>query len=211
VSDQVPWASALQRVLELAEKPLECEGVRWAVLGSVATALQGCRVVPGDMDLLFAEPAGVFRFGELMAGYALPKRLTGNELWFSSAEEPVASEPPNPHKQTWTFGRWKIDAFKVEAAHIAPPEAQSPGDEGSGIWEAGPWVWPDVVRVVFGRYQVPVVPLEIQLQTNLNRGLNDRVSEILAVFQRQGYDQALIEEALSRENRETFETLRLTG
>ena len=62
-----------------------------------------------------------------------------------------------------------IDDFKVEAAHIEPPPGHPGAKDGVGIWEAGPEIWPYVQNVLFADYQVPVVPLEIQMGTTLQR------------------------------------------
>ena len=56
---------------------------------------------------------------------------------------------------------------------------------------------------------VPVVLLAIQLQTNLVRGLGDRVDEIIAIFQSAGYAGALLRRSLPGEHLELFESLRL--
>ena len=50
-----------------------------------------------------------------------------------------------------------------------------------------------------------VVPLEIQLETNLNRGLENRVDEIIAVFQKSGYDRTLVQKSLNKGQWERFE------
>jgi hypothetical protein len=60
---------------------------------------------------------------------------------------------------------------------------------------------------MYGGHPLPVVPLEIQLETNLNRGLEERSVEIVAVLRQRGYDSRLLQRALSREHLETFEAL----
>jgi hypothetical protein len=62
-------------------------------------------------------------------------------------------------------------------------------------------------RVPFRGHQVPAVPLEIQLETNLRRGFQQRVTEIIALFQRHEYDMALVEKALSECHLDRFEQL----
>jgi hypothetical protein len=54
---------------------------------------------------------------------------------------------------------------------------------------------------------VPVVPLEIQLETNLERGLPDRVAQIVDRFRQDGYDRELLDHSLAPRYRE--EVLRL--
>jgi hypothetical protein len=79
--------------------------------------------------------------------------------------------------------------------------------DGAGIWEAGPEIWPHIRMVYFGGRPVPVVPLEIQLETSLSRGLEDRVAAIIAAIREGGYDRDLVEMALNREHMEAFESL----
>jgi hypothetical protein len=202
------WESVLEEVVAVASPSLECAETRWAVLGSVATALQGCSVTPRDIDILAVEPAGVFRFVELMAAYtpARCENLKSHDDWHSSQAEPV-SEGPDDYGFYWYFTRWVIDGVKVEVAHIVGPEGQKTSEEGAGIWEAGPEIWPHIHKVPFREYQVPVVPLEIQLETSLQRGLDQRVAEIQSVLRREGYDEALVKRALSAGHREMLEKL----
>ena len=194
------WKSILEQVLALVYEPLEREGIRWTVLGSVATALQGCAVTPNDLDLLTFTPGGVYRVAELMAPHApaVCELSNEDEAWFSSAALPVSSGP-DPFGFSWHFGRWHVDGFKVEVAHITPPDRFPASADGAGIWEAGREVWPHVRRVPFAGYQVPVVPLEIQLHTSMSRGLESRVEAIATTLEAQGHDTALLKLALSRE------------
>jgi len=90
---------------------------------------------------------------------------------------------------------------------IVGPEAMRTSQEGAGIWEAGPEIWPHIRRVSFRGHRVPVVPLEIQLGTSLGRGLDQRVAEIVRVLDRDGYDEMLIGKALSPDHYESFERL----
>jgi hypothetical protein len=144
------------------------------------------------------EPTGVFRFAELMATRTPSRRgpSLSHDDWHSTREEPV-SEGPDDYGFYWYFARWAIDGVKVEIAHIIAPEESKTSEEGAGIWEAGPEIWPHIRHVPFRGHEVPMVPLEIQLETNLRRGLDERVAEIVSLFQRHGYDRALVEKALS--------------
>jgi len=181
---------------------------RCAVIGSVASALQGCQVQPRDLDLLAVRPEEVTRFAELMWAYT-PKDVEhspGHADWLSSQETPL-SIGPDDYGFVWHFGRWLVDGVKVEMAHIAPPKGLPMSADGAGIWEAGPESWPHIRMVSFGGRPVPVVPLEIQLETCLSRGLEDRVATIIAVLREGGYDRNLVEMALSRGHMEAFESL----
>jgi len=198
------WRPVLEQVLEIIYAPLE--QVRWAVIGSVASALQGCQISPNDVDVLAFNPQIVYRFAELMAGYAPPtcEYPLGDIKWRSSEALPV-SAGPDEYGFTWHFARWFVDDFRVEVAHIVAPEGVPTSNDGAGIWEAGPEIWPFIRTLPFASYQLPVVPLEIQLETNLSRGLENRVDEIVAVFQKSGYDRALVQKSLSKEHWEMFE------
>jgi hypothetical protein len=162
------WQSALEQVLEIIYTPLDHDRVRWAVIGSVASVLQGCQISPNDIDILAFNPQIVYRFAELMAGYAPPtcEYPLGDIKWRSSEALPV-SAGPDEYGFTWHFARWFVDDF----------------------------------------YQLPVVPLEIQLETNLSRGLENRVDEIVAVFQENGYDCALIQKSLAKRHLKVLEGL----
>ena len=199
------WQRIVKEVLDVLSDPLQREEVRWTVVGSVATALQGCDITPNDLDLLTATPAGVQRIAELMAPYApaLCPISNEDESWYSSAALPVSSGP-DPFGFIWHFGRWFVDGFKVEAAHIIPPAGFPSSAEGAGIWEAGTEIWPYVRRVPFGAHQVPVVPLEIQLHTSMSRGLARRVEAITAALRAQGSDGELLHKALNEEQRARF-------
>jgi hypothetical protein len=113
--------------------------------------------------------------------------------WYSSQVEPVRNGP-DAYGYTWTFARWYLDGCKVEAAHITPP-AHAPAQRG--IWEAGPDIWAHVQAVRWQGYIVPVAPLEIQLGTNLQRSLAERVEVIVQVLGAQGFDEPLLRQCLS--------------
>lgn len=204
------WQQVLEEVLAIVYRPLEVEQVRWALVGSAASALQGCEVIPRDIDFLTVEPAGVYRFAELMAGYVAPPGASPDPFagadWWSTAEEPV-SAGPDDYGFTWHFGRWAVGGVRVEVAHLVAPAGFPTSADGAGIWEAGPEIWPHVYPRRFAGYDVPVVPLEIQLQTNLQRGLEARAEEIVAVLRRNGYDRALLQKSLSRKHLQLFERL----
>src|SRR6185295_1503511 len=139
------WQTALEIVLQTVHPPLQREQLRWAVIGSAASALQGCRFEPGDIDLLAEEPNTIVRLAEWMSPFAPPASPSppGGEDWLSSQAMPV-SVGPDPSGSVWHFARWLIYGAKVEAAHIGPPEGFILGKAGAGIWEAGPGLWPHV-------------------------------------------------------------------
>jgi hypothetical protein len=56
-------------------------------------------------------------------------------------------------------------------------------------------------------YDVPVAPLEVQLQTCLARGPTERGDEVERVLRSSGYDQELLWQALSPQNEAVTERL----
>ena len=70
-SSEISWQTALRQVLEVTHEPLSHAKVGWAVIGSAASTLQGCRLPPADIDILFAEPEGVHQFAQFMSVFAV--------------------------------------------------------------------------------------------------------------------------------------------
>jgi len=189
------WQKALAQVLRLTDVPLRKAGVQWALVGSAATALQGCAVTPGDLDWLFLEPGGVDVFARLMAPFAPTSCPSepGTDSWVSTKAAPIA-DGPDPSHFEWRWGRWYVQGFKVEAANIRAPD----GIQGAepGIWENGPRMWPHSRRVAFGPWKVRVPPLEVQLATSARRGLTDRTEAIVQTLHHVGTDERLLNESL---------------
>lgn len=207
------WRDVLVRVLVQVAETLDAEGIEWAVVGSTATALQGCRVTPHDIEFLLREPERVPRFAELMALYV-------------AAACDVPSPEGGPFRSTlacplfigsylgldWHYAAWDVDGITVEATHVVPPgghpafRGSKPG-ESDGMWDCSPRIWPHIRRVTaFGR-EIPVVPLECQVSTNLVRGaypggerFQQRAIEICRVLRQRGYDQALLSASLKRQH-----------
>ncbi len=200
------WQHALDTVLGLARPLFAGDEPQCAVIGSVASALQGCLVSPRDIDLLAVQPEAVHRFARLMSALA-PARCEhppGHARWLSSEEAPL-SVGPDEVGFVWHFGRWEVEGVTVEMAHILAPEGFPTSGDGAGIWEAGPEIWPHIRQVPFAGDLVPVVPLEIQLQTALSRDLGERAAEIVSVLHKDGYDLELLWRALTAEHLKSFE------
>jgi len=200
------WREVLGNLIPQIGPPAIEPATRWAVIGSAATALQGCAVVPQDIDLLAVHPEGVHRFVGLMEPFT-PERWEhspDHAGWRSSRDWHV-SVGPDEYGFVWHFARWVVEGVKVEIAHIAAPEGFPTADKGAGIWEAGSEIWSHVRSVRWGDHVVPVVPLEIQLETCMRRGLEERAAAIVAVLRRGGYDAQLIRKALREEHRRRFE------
>jgi len=200
------WREVLGRLIPRIGLSVAGPEAQWAIIGSAATALQGCAVTPRDIDLLAAHPGAVHRFVGLMEPYT-PERCehsSDHADWHSSKDRPM-SVGPDEYGLFWHFARWVVEGTKVEIAHIAAPEGFPTSKNGAGIWEAGPEIWPHIRHVRSGDHVLPVVPLEIQLGTCMRRGLEERAAEIVAVLRRDGYDIDLIRQALREEHRRRFE------
>lgn len=202
------WQIALKKLVGSAPSSFSGDEPPWAVIGSVASALQGCFISPRDIDLLAREPDEVYRFAELMSIHTPPRcdYPPGHEKWLSSEETPL-SVGPDDYGFVWHFARWKVTGVKVEMAHILAPEGFPTSEDGGGIWEAGPEIWPHLRKASFAGYAVPVVPLEIQLETSLSRGLGERATEIASVLRRDGCDCELVRKALRSEHLKDLEAL----
>jgi hypothetical protein len=199
------WEKCLLSLLEKIYLPLKAKNIEWAIIGSCATALQKISVVPKDIDILLKSKKDVFYFADLLTEFLVEKCDVDephNNLWQSSKKLPIYFDPPNPKEFVWTFGRWFIEDFKVEVAHIEAPENfYSTKNNVSGIWEGGSEIWAYIKEINFKNYSIPVVPLEIQLETNFNRKLTDRTDKILENFNKNGFDKKLLEFALSEKNK----------
>jgi hypothetical protein len=202
----VTWSVALERLLDARAASPRPERDRWAVIGSVASALQGCALHPRDVDLLVALPDDVARWAAFMAPFdGSPEGHADDaDTWLSTTDSPVHSGPDG-YGFMWHFARTYIAGCKVEVAHLAPPEGFPTSSDGAGIWEAGPEIWPHVKLVAFGGRQVPVVPLEIQLETAMARDLPERVQAILSVLRVHGHDADLLRRSLRAHHREAIE------
>jgi hypothetical protein len=193
------WEEALYVFLDETFDTLEENNIDWAIIGSVATYLQKCRIKPKDLDILVKEPKSVYFISELLKEFQDEKSIesfleeSNEELWFSSKTK-LVDESVDQIGFKWVFARYLIDNTRVEIAHItAPPDFKMWTE---GIWEAGPSIWPHIKKIPYIGAEIPVVPLEIQLETCLGRGLNDRVDLIISTLKKQGYDEKLMKEAL---------------
>ena len=212
------WQGTLRTVLEYVYDPLEKESVGWAVVGSTATALQECRLTPHGLNVLAQEPAGVHRFAELLRPFAAadsPEVRQGmGDVCLSTPSVPV--QIWREWGSLWHGARFVINGGGVGVAHIAAPQVREFNDRGI-VWENGPALWRHLRRVAFAGYSVPVVPLEFQVGTNLDRGRTKhgedcmgRVREIARVFRENGYDRALLEWALDADHLARFDEIMRT-
>ncbi|MFW9924703.1 MAG: hypothetical protein ACFFDW_15590 [Candidatus Thorarchaeota archaeon] len=204
------WKKVLQIFLEKTFEPLKEKKYQWLVIGSVASVLQKCDLVPNDIDIIVKEPKIVHFVALLLEEYSIEKSkgspFSDEEIWLSSKKEPVYIGLDQWGFQ-WVFTRWLIEGMYVEVAHIEPPKGYL--EKFDGIWEAGPESWSYIREKPFGKYLVPVIPLEIQLETNFGRGFDERINKIIEIFKDQGYDKFLIDLALNKQHRIKFNQLYL--
>ncbi|QVK18938.1 hypothetical protein KHQ81_04300 [Mycoplasmatota bacterium] len=183
----------------------------WMIMGSMATALQGCNIIPNDMDIIMKNKKDVYLLAKLMDKYAInesnEEAVHYNDNWKSTKKNPTLEDEYDKTKDCWTFGRWFMEAYKIECASIIPPEDYLCNKkESDGIWEGGPEIWKYKKYVNFDNYIIPVVPLEVQLETNLSRNYQDRVDKIIDLFNTYSFDKELLIYSLSKKNKEKIRT-----
>lgn len=178
----VRWLVALERVADLVAGT----SADWMLVGSAASAVHGVDLQPGDVDILAHTAADVFEVAAVLpaAEAAATDRETDPQTFLSSRSQPVITFGE------WTLGRWLVDGEKVEVAHIAGDDGLLQETGGSEIWRHRQWMpWQG--------YQLPIVPLEVQLATMLSRGLTVRSRAAVARLRERGHDRALLAKALS--------------
>lgn len=191
------WDRALKAFCEIyAESSME---VDWIVVGSVGSVLQGARMAPNDLDIYVHDSDDVARITSLLSRF---NRKTKSELsyfdpeWLSSDEEPLFTQS-FPSGFTWTKAKWKLEGFPVEVVQISNSAGIPDSESGEGIWEGGKYIWKTANKVDFAPFTVPVVPLEIQLESNVRRDRQDRMDAIVDALLTNGYDKELLSRALS--------------
>jgi hypothetical protein len=209
------WQSALTKTLEATYDRAQSEGLEWAVVGSAATALQGCRICPHDIDIITRIPEHVFRFAAFMRPFAAAEcaaESPENGPWCSTQDKPVYVG--SYWGLDWHFARWEIDDTNVEIVHIVAPGGHQGFRNTNGVWECDPTVWPHVKTVAFAGRAVPVVPLEVQLETTMTRGytfsgesLEGRAIEMVRVLREEGCDRSLLEWAMRDEHIARFDEM----
>ena len=184
------WRMALQHaVVRLADTRIE-----WLVIGSAASALQGVEIEPRDVDLLFRTREDLMAFVRKMHGLtpSSPEVPLSVEDWRSSQAQPIKTET-FPGAFTWHKAAWDIEGVRLDATAI---ENNGVPDSlhGDGVWEGGDHVWSFVTRA----QDLPVVALEVQLESCLRRDLDSRARAIAVCLQRSGYAVERLVQVLSR-------------
>ncbi|HWO78211.1 MAG TPA: hypothetical protein VNM69_20280 [Bacillus sp. (in: firmicutes)] len=193
------WRNVLVKICDIYDQ--SGKNIDWIIVGSVGSVLQGCDMEPGDIDIYVKEQEGVTEFAELLQSFSLSEisENRASHTWLSSKDEPVFHET-FLNGFSWSKARWIIDGVDVEVVHISNPAGIPDSTAGDGIWEGGKYIWDLSKHVKFGNYSIPVVPLEIQLESNFRRNRHDRAEAILATLKDKGYSDELIRKALSAKN-----------
>jgi len=184
------WRMALQHaVVRLADTRIE-----WLVIGSAASALQGVEIEPRDVDLLFRTREDLMAFVRKMHGLtpSSPEAPLSVEDWRSSQAQPIKTET-FPGAFTWHKAAWDIEGVRLDATAI---ENNGVPDSlhGDGVWEGGDHVW----SFVAWAQDLPVVALEVQLESCLRRDLDSRARAIAVCLQHSGYAVERLVQVLSR-------------
>lgn len=201
------WNLALKEYCDLYSRSnMDCT---WIVVGSVGSVLQGADMIPNDLDIYVQELDDLIQLAKLLEPYSLRTRCElahyDNE-WLSSIDEPYFTQS-FPSGFTWSKGKWIIEHFSVEVVQITESAGIPDSDSGDGIWEGGKYIWSLAKNVNYENHIIPVVPLEIQLESNMRRNRQDRVNSIIHALKRNGYDKELLSIALSTTHKQLFKEL----
>ncbi len=195
------WEKYLEIFLKHTNQYAIQNDIEFIIVGSVCTALQGCNIIPNDLDVLATKQEYVHPLADLMQQYELDHSPTDkfNDDWLSSKEQRVISIVNEQGTDEWYFARWLIDAFKIEIASIEDEGAVERSRNLGNIWENGPDMYPYAKKIEYKGYKIKVIPLELQLSTCLFRNQQDRIDEIIRVFNEQGYDKELLIKGLTED------------
>ncbi|MET3698781.1 hypothetical protein SAMN05877753_11016 [Bacillus oleivorans] len=190
------WRSVLEKICDIYFQA--GTKIDWILVGSAGSVLQGCDMEPGDIDIYVKEQEGAAKFAELLREFSLTETSENREshTWLSSKDEPVFHQT-FPSGFSWSKARWVIDGVDVEVVHISNSAGIPDSTTGEGIWEGGKYIWALSKNVEFGNFTIPVVPLEIQLESNFRRNRQDRAEAIITALKRDGFDEQLLRKALS--------------
>ena len=180
-----PWEWALATFVDGVG-----ERLRWMVVGSAASAIQGAAVTPGDVDIAVHPETSDATMEEGLAALAVHAAVsaTADDLatFMSTRERPLLATANG----SWLFGRWTVAGGKLEVARIRAPVAPHALLETLGVD-----VWDHRHHVRWRGRSVPVVPLEVQLATIVDRGLVDRERAVRARLAETGARDELLQRA----------------
>lgn len=192
------WGQVLKRVWDLVIPECNEKGFEILLVGSGSTFLQGCTVQPNDIDLLALTPEAVECVAELLQGYEVEESPSQEiDNWLSSKVLRVLAIDGENGSEKWRMGRWIIEGIKVEVAYLESVSSVQRSRQQDYIWENGPDMYPHIKEVHYQGSAINVIPLELQLGTNIFRGLEERVMAIIRVMRESGYDRELLTKALT--------------
>lgn len=179
------WATALSLTAEILNR----NGLDWMLVGSGATALRGAAIEPGDIDIAVSSPKDVALAAELMPtpDIQVPQEVT--PAWISTRSAPTLTLG-TPSDQ-WTFGRWIIDGFRVEVAHI-----DSPGTATQYLETRSPLSWHQREFLYCNGHTIPTVPIEPQLATMMARQQTGRIEATLAAIDPEALNRQRLRQAI---------------
>lgn len=192
------WQQALKIFLDYTYKSCSQQNMPYILTGSAATAIQHCPLIPGDIDILAKNPETVDTIAELMVDFECDEFPSDDiELWCSSKKSRVFIIDNKEQDEMWHMGRWFVKNVKIEVAFMVSQSTLDESREANYIWENGPDMYPYTKKISFFGYDLNVIPLEIQLTTNLLRNLPERVSQIVDILRKEGYSDSLLRRALT--------------
>ncbi|WP_240417044.1 hypothetical protein [Paenibacillus periandrae] len=173
--------------------------IDWILVGSVGSVIQGADMNPNDIDIYTKDWVGVEQLAGLLEPFQLDEKSDlpyHDANWLSSKEEPYHTQTFSTGF-TWTKGRWRVNSFLLEVVHISESAGIPDSEDGEGIWEGGKYIWNKARYVDFDHIRIPLIPLEIQLESNLRRKRQDRIDAIMHALKAGGLDEELLNKALS--------------
>jgi len=156
--------TAHRKILSRILAALDGAGITWALTGSASFALQGVPVQPNDVDIQTDE----------VGAYAIERILA--HVPNATITKPVEYRESSSIRSH--FGNLDIDGVKVEI--MGALQKRLP----NGEWEPAVDVRTLRIFVAHGSAQVPVLPLQYEVQAYLKLGRKDR-AELLERFLRE--------------------------
>lgn len=208
IKKKINWKTSLSTFLETVYEPLKDKKLKWAIMGSVASVLQGCDLQPNDIDILVENTKTVHYIISFFSDYYEDRKCNlpfgDKDTWVASKEQPVF-EGLGPFTFRWTYSKFKINELFIEITHKLPPDNHP--KKNTNLWESGQNVWSYVREITFGSYKVPIIPLEIQIATNFERDFDERIKQIIEIFRKQSFDRKLVYKAIDKQYRKKFDEL----
>jgi hypothetical protein len=177
-----PVADALTKILQCIIPAMFRSQQPWALMGSLASVLQGMPdYTPPDIDLV-ATSQGAYEMEECLAGLGTTVR-------------PVKLSSSRPY--TSHFGIFDVDGVKVEVMGDLIIQCDDGSLHAEDHWSR----WSQRVRVLhFRDMHIPVVPLEWQIVANALLRRPERVEGCAKQLLAAGYDRAYLDTVLSDQN-----------